>query len=1014
VTGAARIPHDSVDRLSIALRAYAEPPRPKSRGKRPMPCPSEWTLIFDTETRIDAGQALRFGTYQVRESLELDEAGLFYRPEVVSDDEVAVLTDYAKRNGLRLLTQAAFINDVFFGIGYDLRATIVGFNLPFDISRLAIGFGPARGRMRGGFSFTLSDDKRRPHVQVKHLSRRASFIQFAAPFRQRTGRSDRKRGATAPVRRGFFVDVNTLANALFARPFKLSTLGEHLETPTRKAETEEHGGKLTETYMGYAYQDVQVTWECYAELIRQYAELKLNTPVQRIYSEASIGKAYLNAMGVKPWRNVQPDVPPDLLGIVLSTYFGGRSEVRIRRERRQVALCDFLSMYPTVCTLMGLWRFVIAHGMAWQDNTDEIRAFLDRTTINELQRPGTWGEMLALVQVEAEGGIFPVRATYDAGGATTIGLNRLTCSEQLWFTLADCVVSKLRTGRAPTIVRAIVFEPGPPQTSLQSVAISGNPDYAVTPTHDDFYKRLIELRQTVKARRDGAPSKHRDRLDAEQNALKIAANATSYGVFVEVNVTDGDKQQQVRVHTGGAEPLDVPTGKIEAPGRFFHPLLATLITGAARLMLAITETLAVNRGLEWAFCDTDSMAIAKPDGVEQTDFNTCVEAVAAWFQHLNPYAFDASILKIEDVNFSLADKRKRDPLFCYAVSAKRYVLFNLDADGTPVLRKASAHGLGHLRPPYDESKMAANAPRPKMPLNKIGVELWQHDLWWIIADASGYGPVVRVPLDYHPALRGPAVSRYGATTPVIQRWFKRYNEGRSYDEQVKPFGFLLAFTAADEAAGQPVAPFDLDHDRAAANALDRETGLPVPLSALKTYQTALAQYHLHPESKFHNGRHLDSGTTARRHVHAIGATYIGKEADRWEEQFFLGVDADAAIDYGTGPTGEDALRSELKEAASRLGQRQLADALGIARGTLVRWLRGDAVRLARGRLIHITNGLAFIRADCEREARERAAMRARLEFEVATAGLTPTAHRLGMDASNLAKMLAGARQLPLR
>src|ERR1700686_3370080 len=32
-----------------------------------------------------------------------------------------------------------------------------------------------------------------------------------------------------------------------------------------------------------------------------------------------------------------------------------------------------LSMYPTVCTLMGLWRFVIAGGMSWKDTTDETR-----------------------------------------------------------------------------------------------------------------------------------------------------------------------------------------------------------------------------------------------------------------------------------------------------------------------------------------------------------------------------------------------------------------------------------------------------------------------------------------------------------------------------------------------------------------------------------------------------------------------------------------------------------------
>ena len=34
---------------------------------------------------------------------------------------------------------------------------IVGFNLPFDLSRLAIGVSPARGAFEGGFSFVLWD-----------------------------------------------------------------------------------------------------------------------------------------------------------------------------------------------------------------------------------------------------------------------------------------------------------------------------------------------------------------------------------------------------------------------------------------------------------------------------------------------------------------------------------------------------------------------------------------------------------------------------------------------------------------------------------------------------------------------------------------------------------------------------------------------------------------------------------------------------------------------------------------
>jgi hypothetical protein len=65
-------------------------------------------------------------------------------------------------------------------------------------------------------------------------------------------------------------------------------------------------------------------------------------------------------MGVRPWRELQPDFPNALIGAIMSSYFGGRAEVHLRREVRQILYTDALSMYPTVCTLMGLWQFVIS------------------------------------------------------------------------------------------------------------------------------------------------------------------------------------------------------------------------------------------------------------------------------------------------------------------------------------------------------------------------------------------------------------------------------------------------------------------------------------------------------------------------------------------------------------------------------------------------------------------------------------------------------------------------------
>jgi hypothetical protein len=176
-----------IDALAIAIRAYVPLPQsPKSSRKkrRNRDNPSEWALVFDTETTMDAVQALRFGSYQIWKRGLLKQAGIFFEPSL-SEEEKSTLVEHARAHRLRLMPTREFVESIFYGKAYERRATIIGFNLPFDISRLAINHGPARGKaMRAGFSFQISENRYRPRVQVKHLSARAALIQFTKPRRR--------------------------------------------------------------------------------------------------------------------------------------------------------------------------------------------------------------------------------------------------------------------------------------------------------------------------------------------------------------------------------------------------------------------------------------------------------------------------------------------------------------------------------------------------------------------------------------------------------------------------------------------------------------------------------------------------------------------------------------------------------------------------------------------------------------------------------------------------------------
>jgi hypothetical protein len=154
------------------------------------------------------------------------------------------------------------------------------------------------------------------------------------------------------------------------------------------------------------------------------------------------------------------------------------------------------------------------------------------------------------------------------------------------------------------------------------------------------------------------------------------------------------------------------------------------------------------------------------------------------------------------------------------------------------------------------------------------------------------------------------------------QWFADFNSEREYPDTVKPFNFLIALQARPQfelptdqqqavrkrgrprkhSEIKPVAPFTSDIRAAAQTAFDRDAGISISADQLMTYAEALAQYHLRPEAKFLNGDFSDRGRTERRHVFATQILHVGKEANKWEEQYFLGADDDAEIEYGVRST----------------------------------------------------------------------------------------------------------------
>jgi hypothetical protein len=93
-------------------------------------------------------------------------------------------------------------------------------------------------------------------------------------------------------------------------------------------------------------------------------------------------------------------------------------------------------------------------------------------------------------------------------------------------------------------------------------------------------------------------------------------------------------------------------------------------------------------------------------------------------------------------------------------------------------------------------------------------------------------------------------------------------------------------------------------------------------------------------------------------VRAISIEHIGKEANHWEEQFYLGPDLDAQIEYGSVPNGTHDLTEILRNAATILGQRTLAARIGVSRVTLSKLLKGETIKLSKRSMERVMRAIA--------------------------------------------------------
>jgi len=961
----------------VAVRAWTQRTQGKAkrRGRRHRSAPPiNHVLVIDTETTVDSAQGLLFGVFRycrvddttvttVAEGLIAaddlpvrDPAGYARLQAYALSHKADVDLTYLRVEpnwDLALLSRTEFVKQWVWHVGYphnnrDDPATIVMFNAPFDLSRLSVDAAEARDDMFGGFSLTLWQDDNgqaapwRPRVAIKSLDSKRALKKFR---RLERGAHDHA---------GHLLDLRTLVFALTGTGHSLASACAACDVPGKASPPV--FGVVDEEAIDYCRQDVAATTGLLQALLAEHNRHPVILQSTQAYSPASVAKAYLRAMAITPRLTTQPDFDPQVLGYAMSAFYGGRAEVHIRHTPIPVAVVDFTSMYPTVDALLGLWDHVTAESIDTVEVTDDVTDLLGSITVEGCFNPTLWPELVVIAQVVPDGDVLPVRADYREED-WSIGVNPLQSEQPLWYTLPDLIAATLLSGKAPTITRALRFVPVGRQPDLQKVWLRG--DVLVDPASEDFFRAVVQARQRAKQAGDQDLA----------GFLKVLANSGSYGIYAEMirHELPAGKPEKVTVYGPSTQSFQAKVTAPEEPGEFCFPPIAAVITGAARLMLALLERAVTDSGGTWVFCDTDSLAIAAtpngalvscnggehqlPDGgpaVRALSYAQ-VDTIRNRFTALNPYdpVVVSEVLKLEQTGT------------CYAISAKRYVIYEDNSDGSRTIVKRSLHGLGRYLDPLSPTEHRRD---------KDDKPRWIDETWhWIldVHDDSG------APLPQW--ANRPALSRVTVSSPPLLRPFTRWNSGRPWADQVKPFNFLLVATL--DPFGHPpevdsgrfllIAPYDNDAERWAeldwrnrydpdgpsyTITTDKNPPLDAYLAVVQSYADVLHQYRMHPEHKFngpdgHPCRRNTTGVLNRRAVTLAGtARLIGKETNHLDDvQNGLITNLGDVLNQYKDPRSDD-LHRLVMPVLDRYSGRELAALVGTNRRTIDRIRKGQHPR----------------------------------------------------------------------
>jgi hypothetical protein len=510
------------------------------------------------------------------------------------------------------------------------------------------------------------------------------------------------------------------------------------------------------------------------------------------------------------------------------------------------------------------------------------------------------------------------------------------------------------SGHIPKVLEALRIIARGKQRGLRPVELRGA--ISVDPKKEDFFTRVIEYRKQ---------NKTDERL---QYFLKILANSTSYGTYLELNPIkiDPKKRPTITVYSGEHIKEQLAPDTIEQPGSFYSPLLGALITSGGRLLLAMIERCVRDAGGTYMCCDTDALIIVArraggtvemPVGAPpiKTLSWSEVEQIRSRFDSLSPYNREIvpHLLRLTEENFDENGAQRQ--LHGFSIAAKRYALYTTKCcqpfcthrDCVKIV-DPKAHGLIFCAPSDEREN---------------GLPKWWWELWRFLL-ALEFKHIIEPDFNYL-TVAGRVVNTQTSTDVEGQpSWIdlpammKMRISTPHYLDQMKgkasPFGFVLHPRTRDKLKLTLLTPFT-KHREAWARSLCINThdGKAYSLDELSrsdviTLGDILCGYIQHPEIKSlgpdgNKCKDHTRGLLQRMTINGGLQHCIGKEVSRFEQgkdDFIENID-DVCIHYDGGRVAAN--ESLVAEIAAR-GLRKTTKETGIDRKTIRRILNGNKIK----------------------------------------------------------------------